>query len=97
MKQRLARLAYGLAIAMVATYAVATLAGPKGVAALYEKERLIQAQEKRNAELQKDIERTQKRIDRLGSDSSAQERIVEERLNLVHPGDKVFMLPDSKK
>jgi cell division protein FtsB len=96
MKERLARFAYALAFVLVAIYAVATLAGPKGIAALFEKERQIQAADKRNAELEKDIERTKQRIDRLGSQTE-QERIVEERLNLVRPGDKVFMLPDSKK
>jgi cell division protein FtsB len=96
MKERLARFAYALAFVLVAIYAVVTLAGPKGVAALFEKERQIQAAEKRNADLGKDIERTKQRIDRLGSQTE-QERIVEERLNMVHPGDKVFMLPDSKK
>ena len=95
MKERLARFAYALAFVLVAIYAVATLAGPKGIAALFEKERQIQAADKRNADLEKDIERTKQRIDRLGSQTE-QERIVEERLNLVRPGDKVFMLPDSK-
>ena len=96
MKERLARFVYALAFVLVAIYAVATLAGPKGIAALFEKERQIQAADKRNADLETDIERTKQRIDRLGSQTE-QERIVEERLNLVHPGDKVFMLPDSKK
>jgi cell division protein FtsB len=97
MKQGLSRIAYALAFLLVATYAVATLAGPKGLGALFEKERQIQAAEKRNADLAKDIEREQRRIDRIAADQAEQERIVEERLNLVHPGDKVFLLPDSKK
>ncbi len=97
MKERLARFAYAIAIVLVATYAVVTLTGPKGIAALYQKERQIQAQEKRNGELEADIARTQKRIDQLRSDPAAQERMVEERLNLAHPGDKVFLLPDSQK
>ena len=71
--------------------------GPRGLATLFEKERQILAAEQRNADLAKDIERAQQRIDRLGDDRTEQERIVEERLNLVHPGDKVFMLPDSKR
>jgi cell division protein FtsB len=97
MKVQLARLGYALAFLLVGTYAVATLTGPKGLTALFEKERQIQAAEKRNADLTKDVERAQERIQRLGADRAEQERIVEERLNLVHPGDKVFMLPDSKK
>jgi cell division protein FtsB len=97
MKERLARLAYAITFLLVATYAVSTLTGPKGLQALFDKERQIQAAQKRNADLTNDVERAQERIDRLGADQTEQERVVEERLNLVHPGDKVFMLPDSKK
>lgn len=96
MKVRLARFAYALAFLLVGAYAVATLTGPKGLAALFERERQIQAAEKRNADLANDVGRAQQRIERLGAQTE-QERIVEERLNLVHPGDKVFLLPDSKK
>jgi|CZKE01.1.fsa_nt_gi cell division protein FtsB len=97
MRVQLARFAYAVAFLLVATYAVVTLTGPKGLAALFEKERQIQAAEQRNADLTKDVERAQERIQRLGADQTEQERVVEERLNLVHPGDKVFMLPDSGK
>ncbi|HUP03463.1 MAG TPA: septum formation initiator family protein [Bryobacteraceae bacterium] len=97
MKERLARFAYVAAIVLVAIYAVATLTGPQGIQALYAKEREIQAQQKRNKALEADVARTQKRIDEIKSDPSAQERVVEERLNLVHPGDKVFLLPDDKQ
>jgi cell division protein FtsB len=97
MKVQLARFAYAVAFLLVATYAVATWTGPKGLTALSEKERQIQAAEKRNADLRKDIDRTRERIQRLGADQTEQERVVKERLNLVHPGDKVFMLPDSGK
>ena len=97
MKVQLARLAYVVAFLLVATYAVMTLTGPKGLAALFEKERQIQATDKRNADLRKDIDRARERIQRLGADQTEQDRVVKERLNLVHPGDKVFMLPESKK
>jgi len=96
MKERLARFACALALLLVATYAVATLTGPQGISALSEKQRQIQAAEKRNADLAKDIERRQRRIELLHNQSE-QELTVEERLNLVHPGDKIFLLPDSKK
>ena len=97
MKVQLARLAYVVAFLLVATYAVMTLTGPKGLAALFEKERQIQATDKRNADLRKDIDQARERIQRLGADQTEQDRVVKERLNLVHPGDKVFMLPDSGK
>jgi cell division protein FtsB len=96
MKERLARIACALALLLVATYAVSTLTGPQGISAWFEKERQIQAAEKRNADLAKDIERRKRRIGLLHNQTE-QDRIVQERLNLVHPGDKVFLLPDSQK
>jgi cell division protein FtsB len=97
MKERIARLACAIAFLLVATYAAVTLAGPKGLSSLYAKEREIQAVEKQNAEIAKDIDREKKKVDQIRANPDAQERVVEERLNLVRPGDKVFMLPDAKK
>jgi cell division protein FtsB len=97
MKERLARFAYGLAILLVATYAVLTLAGPKGLAALYRKEGDIQVEKQHVKDLETDIAQRQKRIAELRSNPDAQAGVVEKRLNLVRPGDKVFMLPDPKR
>lgn len=97
MKARLSRFAYAAAFLLAATYAVVTLTGPSGIAGLRDKQRQVRAGEARTDSLRKDIERTQKRIQRLGADASEQERVVEERLKLVHPGEKVYMLPESGK
>jgi len=97
MKERITKIACAIAFLFCAAYAVVSLAGPKGLPSLYAKEREIHAAEKRNAELTKDIEREQKKIEQIGVNPAEQERVVEERLNLVRPGDKVFLLPDSKK
>jgi cell division protein FtsB len=97
MKAGLARFAYAAAFLLAAIYAVAALTGPNGIAALREKQREIRAVEARTASLRKDNARAAERIQRLGADQSEQERVVEERLKLVHPGEKVYVLPDSPK
>lgn len=96
MKPSFARFAYILAIVLVAGYALASLRGPRGVSALMEKRRQIQALEHRNAELEKEIERRRDRIQRLNSDPNEQERVIQERLKLVRPGEKVYILGDPK-
>jgi len=95
MKAALVRIAYAGAVILAAVYLVVTLTGPKGVAALVEKRRLIQAMEKRNAEIARDIETRQQRIERLRNDRGEQERVIEERFGYVHPGEKVYKLPGS--
>jgi cell division protein FtsB len=97
MKERIAGFACAIAFLLVAAYVAVTLAGPKGLSALYAKEREIHAVERQNAEISKEIDREKKKVDQIRANPDAQERVVEERLNLVHPGDKVFMLPDSTK
>ncbi len=98
MKPPLNRVLYGFAILLAASYAVYALAGPKGVHAWRDKEREIQYLEKRNAELARQNAETQDRIQRLDSDPVEQERVIQERLKLVRPGDKVYVLPsDGKK
>jgi len=97
MKARLTRFAYVVAFLLAAIYAVVTLTGPSGIAALREKQREIRAVEARTASLRKNNARAEERIQRLGADPSEQERVVEDRLKLVHPGEKVFVLPDAPK
>src|SRR5271157_1480778 len=92
MKARLTRLAYSAIFLLAAIYAVVTLTGPNGIAALREKQRQIRAMEARTASLKKDVARAEERIRRLGADPAEQERVVEERLKLVHPGEKVYVL-----
>jgi cell division protein FtsB len=97
MKARLTRFAYVVAFLLAAIYAVVTLTGPSGLAALREKQRQIRAEEQRNSSLRQENARAEERIRRLGADQSEQERVVEERLKLVHPGEKVYVLPDAPK
>jgi cell division protein FtsB len=95
MKAVLVRIGYASAVILAAVYLIVTLTGPKGVAALVEKQRYIQAMEKRNAEIARDIELRRQRIERLNTDQDEQEKVIEERFKYVRPGEKIYMLPGS--
>jgi cell division protein FtsB len=98
MKVSLARYAYLMAVLMVASYAFVTLRGPKGVHALFDKQALIRQMEKRNGDLDKEIERKREHIRRLNDNPSEQELEIRERLKLVHPNETVFITgPPEKK
>jgi cell division protein FtsB len=98
MKVRIARLGYIAAFLAVAGYAFVTLRGPRGIAALIEKQRQIAQLEKRNQQLHQEIERKREHIQRLENNETEQELEIRERLKLVHPKDKVFITgqPESK-
>ena len=92
MKAPLARLAYSVAVLLVAGYAVITLSGPRGIAAFLDKQHQIRELEDRNARLAKEIERKREHINRLRGNPADQELEIRERLKLVHPKDKVFII-----
>ena len=91
MKSNVTRIAYAIAFILVAAYAIFTLRGPKGVHALVEKQAQIQEQEKRNAELARDLEHERERIRRLKDSPAEQDLEIRERLKLVRPGEKVYI------
>lgn len=97
MRSRVAKISYTIAVIVAASYALVTLHG--GVPALIEKRKEIRALEKENADLNRDIEFRRTRIQRLRGDESAQELEIRQRLKLVRPGEKVFILqePAEKK
>lgn len=98
MKASLTPYAYAIAFILVASYAIVTLRGPKGVHALFDKQAQIRQMEKRNAELDKEIERKREHIKRLNDSPADQELEIRERLKLVHPNEKVFITgPPEKK
>jgi len=84
------RLAYVLAFVIVAGYALFTLRA--GVPALLEKRRQIDSMEKRNASLALEIQRKREHIRRLTDDPAEQDLEIRQRLKLVQPGDKVYIL-----
>jgi cell division protein FtsB len=94
MRSSVAKLGYALAVLVAASYAFVTLRGPQGIPALIQKQDQIRALEKQNAGLAREIEFRRKRIQRLREDESEQEIEIRQRLKLVRPGEKVFILQD---
>jgi cell division protein FtsB len=59
-----------------------------------QKQKDIRTYEKENADLAREIEDRRERIKRLREDESEQELEIRQRLKLVRPGEKVFILQD---
>jgi cell division protein FtsB len=97
MRKTFRRWAFGVVFMGVAIYAAVTLAGPHGVGAWMEKERLIQEKQKKNADEARQIERIKEHIKRLDGNLDEQEREIRERFKLVHPDEKVFITGDPAK
>jgi len=92
MKVSLSRFGYGIVFILVASYAFFTLQGSRGIPALLAKRRQIEAAEKHNAALAQENERLREHIQRLGDNPAEQEMEIRQRLKLVHPGEKVYIL-----
>ena len=97
MKAPLARLAYVMAFLMVVSYAFFTLRGPKGIPGLLDRQRQIQETEKRNTALAREIEQRWEHIRRLTDNPAEQEKEIRQRLKLVHPGEKVYIVGEPEK
>lgn len=97
MKAPIAKIAYVMAFLMVVSYAFITLRGPHGASALMEKRRQIHEMEERNTRLAQEIERKREHIKRLADNPGDQELEIRERLKLVNPKDKVFIIGDPEK
>jgi cell division protein FtsB len=91
-KSSVAKLGYAVAVLIAASYAFVTLRG--GIPALIQKQREIRTLEKQNADLAREIEFRRERIERLREDESEQELEIRQRLKLVRPGEKVFILQE---
>ena len=91
MKASLGRYLYLVAFLLVAGYAYMTLRGPRGVHALLDKQAQIKEMEKRNVNLDKEIERKREHIRRLNDNPAEQELEIRARLKLVHPHETVFI------
>jgi cell division protein FtsB len=94
MRSSVARLGYVLIVLVAASYALITLRGPQGVPALIQKQKEIRELEKQNADLAREIESRRQRIQRLRENESEQELEIRQRLKLVRPGEKVFILQE---
>ena len=92
MKAPYTRFPYAIAVLLVASYAFFTLHGPGGLGALAEKRAQIREMEKRNEELTRQIERKREHIRRLAENPAENELEIRERLKLVRPNEKVYIL-----
>jgi len=92
MRSAVAKLGYATAVLVAASYALITLRD--GIPALIQKQKEIRVLEKENADLAREIEFRRDRIQRLQQDQSEQELEIRQRLKLVRPGEKVFILQD---
>jgi len=92
LKSPVAKLGYAVAVLVAASYAFVTLRG--GIPALIQKQNEIRTLEKQNADLAREIEFRRERIQRLREDESEQELEIRQRLKLVRPGEKVFILQE---
>jgi len=93
-KSSFAKVGYAVAVLIAASYAVITLRGPHGVPALIQKQDEIRSLEKQNSDLAREIQFHRDRIQRLRQDESEQELEIRQRLKLVRPGEKVFILQE---
>jgi len=92
MKVSLTRFAYVLVFVVAVAYAF--FAFPQGMHAWQEKQRQIQAMEKRNDSLAKQVERQKEYINRLQNNLAAQELEIRKRLKLLHPEEKLYIMGD---
>ncbi len=95
MSRPLAKVACAAAALIVIVYAYLTLRS--SVPALSEKRLWIRKLELQNAELARQIEAKRERIRRLRESESEQELEIRQRLKLVRPGEKVFILQDPER
>ncbi len=95
MKSSYTKIAGLVALFAIAGYAFIALQGPGGIPGLIEKRRQIQEYEKRNADLARKIEEERARINRLSDSKSDPDLEIRQRLKLVKPDEKVFILQDA--
>ena len=97
MKASITKVAYVAAFLAVVSYAFVTLRGPHGIAALMQKRHQIQSMEEHNSQLSRENERKRDHIRRLVDNPAEQELEIRERLKLVNPKDKVYIIGDPEK
>ena len=86
---------YALVLLLVLAYALFALRA--GIPAWMEKRREVREMEQRNAALARDIEHRREKITRLRDSETEQDLEIRQRLKLVKPGEKVFVLQDQDK
>jgi len=94
MRSSVGRFTYVVAALLVAGYALIALRGPHGIPEIAARQRQIDDLEKRNTDLAREVEQKRDRIRRLGESPDLE---IRQRLQLVKPDEKVFMLQDQEK
>lgn len=82
---------FAAALVLLAIYAFIVLHGSQGIPGLMEKQRQIRDYEKANADKVRQIEEQRARIGRI---TDSPEMQIRERLKLLKPGEKAFILQD---
>jgi len=95
MKGHVTRFAYLMALLAVCGFAVVTL--PRELHSLHERQEQIRQVEQRNASLAKEVERKRERIRRLSDNPSEQELEIRDRLKMVGPKDRVYVIGEPDK
>ncbi|HUD99470.1 MAG TPA: septum formation initiator family protein [Bryobacteraceae bacterium] len=94
MKSSFTRFAGAVGLLLLAGYAFIALQGHQGIPGLMEKRRLIREYEKKNADIARQIEEQRARIDRFRDSPTGPDLEIRKRLQLLKPGEKVFILQD---
>ena len=97
MKSFFTRFVCAAALLLIAGYAFVALRGPQGIPGLLDKRHQIQELEKQNGILAREIEQKRAHIERLRQSQSDQDLEIRQRLKLVKPDEKVFILQDPEK
>ena len=92
MKAPLTRFTYVLVFLVAVTYVFFAL--PQGMHVWQEKQRQVQEMEKRNAKLAKEVEHLKEYVKRLNNNPAVQEKVIRERLKLIHPDEKLYIMGD---
>ena len=92
MKSSVFRVGYGVALVLAVVYAFYTLRGPRGISAWMQKRQEIRALEERNAASARENQLRRERIERLRENQAEQELEIRQRLKLVKPNEKVYVL-----
>jgi cell division protein FtsB len=95
MNLSITRFASLAALLLLIAYAFVALQGPQGIPGVMDKRRQIGEYEKKNADMARKIEAQRARIGRISDSPAGQEKEIRQRLNLVKPGEKVFILQDA--
>ncbi|MDQ2898242.1 MAG: septum formation initiator family protein [Acidobacteriota bacterium] len=90
------KVGYATLVFLGIAYGFVVLRGPHGIPGLAEKRSQIEQLEKENEKLHREIEEKRDRITRLRENPADQELEIRQRLKLVKPGEKVFVLQDRK-